>query len=171
MKKHISNIFRFFIVLFLAVIFASCSFLNDSTKENDSSQLITEDLPDSKATFTFTGTISISEGAFPSSFVNKSKASNSTRAAWPEIPSNLTYSVTAIADGDETTKIEGTKTDNTSFQFVLTSGKEWTVTAVLNDVSGNPVLSDSWTIPANNKETNLFHLAANIRTFSYICRN
>ena len=153
MKKHISNIFRFFIVLFLAVIFASCSFLNDSTKENDSSQLITEDLPDSKTTFTFTGTISISEGAFPSSFVNKSKASNTTRAAWPEIPTNLTYSITA-SDGTDT--VEGTQTD-TSFQFVLQSGKEWTVTAVLNDVSGNSVLSDSWTIPANNKETNLFH--------------
>lgn len=154
MKKHISNIFRFFIVLFLAVIFASCSFLNDSTKENDSSQLITEDLSDSKATFTFTGTISISEGAFPSSFVNKSKASNSTRAAWPEIPTNLTYSITA-SDGTDT--VEGTQTDNTSFQFVLQSGKEWTVTAILNDASGNPVLSDSWTIPASNKKANLFH--------------
>lgn len=154
MRKHISNIFRFFIVLFLAVIFVSCSFLNDSTKENDSSQLITEDLSDSKATFTFTGTISISEGAFPSSFVNKSKASNSTRAAWPEIPTNLTYSITA-SDGTDT--VEGTQTGNTSFQFVLQSGKEWTVTAILNDASGNPVLSDSWTIPASNKKANLFH--------------
>ncbi len=154
MIKHISNIFRFFIGLFLAAIFASCSFLNDSTKENDSSQLITEDLPDSKATFIFTGTISISEGAFPSSFVNKSKASNSTRTAWPEIPTNLTYSITA-SDGTDT--VEGTQTDNTSFQFVLQSGKEWTVTAILNDASGNPVLSDSWTIPASNKKANLFH--------------
>lgn len=154
MRKHISNIFRFFIVLFIAVIFASCSFLNDSTKEKDSSQLITEDLTDSKTTFTFTGTISISEGAFPSSLVNKSKASNTTRAAWPEIPTNLTYSITA-SDGTDT--VEGTQTDNTSFQFVLQSGKEWTVTAVLNDASGNPLLRDSWIIPASNKETNLFH--------------
>lgn len=40
---------------------------------------------------------------------------------------------------------------------MLQSGKEWTVTAILNDASGNPVLSDSWTIPASNKKANLFH--------------
>lgn len=156
MKKQFTNILRLFLIMILAGLTASCSFWSDSIEEHEESPeaCVSADSADSSWTFTVNGTISIKDGAFPSSIINASKGKRASRSAMPEIPTDLTCSITAISGSNTQT---ATTSDNKNYTLVLEGGKNWTVTAVLDNSEGNPVLSDTWTIPASNTETNLSH--------------
>ena len=155
--KKISNIFSLFLITCLTGALASCSFWDNTIEEKESAKSsVTDIISDSKDTFTLSGSISLTEGALPASILQSSTGSISSRAAMPEIPSELTYSVIA---SDGTNELIGTVTDSTNheYELVLACGTEWTVTAVVKDSSDMPVLSDTWTIPAANQKKNLFH--------------
>ncbi len=156
------NYFRFFCITLLLLLLTSCqNFFSGSDDLSSSSK-------SARNYVSFTGNICL-EGAYPQEFVpGTTSATNAPRTAFPTIPADSVYRVTASKNGtivyDSTSTNSGIQisADKSAFEITqLETGVEWTIIVGIYENSDTnytaPLMSDTYPVTLTAESNILTH--------------